>query len=104
MHEHPEHKVRFEDIKDITEEEDMRTSELFENIAMDIYQVYDDVINNLENVDAALRDIRIASQSFPLNKQMIKVSTRAQSFPLNKQMIKVTNDEGGYSGSVVSIQ
>ena len=52
----------------------MRASEDFENIAMDIYQLFDDVINNLENVDAALNDIRRAAMSFPLNKHMIKVN------------------------------
>ena len=51
----------------------MRTSETFENIAMDIYQLFDDVINNLEAVDKALVEIRTASISFPLNKPMIKV-------------------------------
>ena len=51
----------------------MRTNDDFENVAMDIYQVFDDVINSLENVDIALKDIRQGAISFPLNKQMIKV-------------------------------
>ena len=75
MHHHPEHRARLEDIKDITDEDEMRISETFETVAMDIYQVFDDVINNLEKVDAALRDIKLASQSVPLNKRMMRVST-----------------------------
>lgn len=69
------HRDKIPDIKDITEEDDMRASEAFENTAMEIYQVFDDVINNLENVDAALKEIRRAAMSFPLNKQMLKVSS-----------------------------
>ena len=77
MHHHPEHRARLEDIKDITDEEEMRTNETFETVAMDIYQVFDDVINNLEKVDAALRDIKLASESYPLDKRMMRVSTCA---------------------------
>lgn len=72
FHDHPNHKERFPDIKHITDEEEMRTNDDFENVAMDIYQVFDDVINSLENVDIALKDIRQGAISFPLNKQMIK--------------------------------
>ena len=75
LHHHPEHRARLEEIKDITDEDEMRISETFETVAMDIYQVFDDVINNLEKVDAALRDIKLASESYPLDKRMMRVST-----------------------------
>ena len=67
----------------------MRTSETFENIAMDIYQLFDDVINNLEAVDKALVEIRTASISFPLNKPMIKVNVVNASFVSMKSTYRI---------------
>lgn len=73
LNQHPEHRDQFHNIKDITDEDAMRESEDFETLAMDIYQLFDDVINNLETVDKALYEIRTAvSMSFPLNKPMLK--------------------------------
>ena len=63
----------------------MRASEDFETLAMDIYQLFDDVINNLETVDKALYEIRTAvSMSYPLNKPMLKVNVNFFPKAMNK--------------------
>ena len=70
---HPEYKEVFASIKDITDEEELRHNDDFENDAMDIYQVFDEVIANLEAVDNALKDIERGAGTAKLTRTMWKV-------------------------------
>ena len=73
FHKHPDYRDRYPVIQDLVDDEKMRASEEFETVAMDIYQVFDDVITDLEDVDKALRDIKNGGPMISLTKSMFKV-------------------------------
>lgn len=54
-----------------TDEENKESFE-FENDAMDIFGLFDDVVNNLEQVDAAIREIRRMFSSHEKAVEMLK--------------------------------
>lgn len=51
----------------------MHNSEDFEIVALEIFQVFDDVIDNLESVDAALNALHKASKSTRFSTPLLKV-------------------------------
>lgn len=50
----------------------MRHNDDFETAAMDIYQIFDDVVSELENVDKALKGIQFGAPNSRLTQRMVK--------------------------------
>ncbi|XP_061172703.1 uncharacterized protein LOC133182022 [Saccostrea echinata] len=57
LEKHPQYKEKYPMIAGLNTEEEMRESLEFETYAMQIFGMFDEVIQNLENVDAALDEI-----------------------------------------------
>ena len=72
LEKHPEYKERYPMIASLQTEEEMRESLEFETYAMQIFGLFDEVIQNLENVDAALDEIEHTGKQLTL--QLITVS------------------------------
>lgn len=68
----PAYKESFPDIRDLQTEEAMRESLEFEVRAGDIFQMFDDVIVNLESVDIGLEEIHRVAASGSMTVTMVK--------------------------------
>ncbi|KAK3093094.1 hypothetical protein FSP39_010999 [Pinctada imbricata] len=68
----PNYKESFSGIGNLNTEEEMRESLEFETHAVNLFGLFDDVISNLENVDAALSDIHDAAQSSLMSEALVK--------------------------------
>lgn len=53
--------------------EDLRKNEDFEDKAKLMYEIFDDVITNLENVDKALQNIQFGAPDTQFSQKMVKV-------------------------------
>ncbi|KAK3596003.1 hypothetical protein CHS0354_032521 [Potamilus streckersoni] len=68
----PNHREAFPKIKGITAEEEMRSNQDFEDTALDIFSVFDKVIEYLEDVDSAIQTIASSGPSAGLTEQIIQ--------------------------------
>ncbi|XP_021370616.1 uncharacterized protein LOC110461478 [Mizuhopecten yessoensis] len=68
----PAYKENFSDIKDLQTDDAMRESLEFETRAVDIFQMFDDVIANLESVDIGLEEIHRVAASGSMTVVMVK--------------------------------
>ncbi|KAL3874472.1 hypothetical protein ACJMK2_037481 [Sinanodonta woodiana] len=68
----PRHRESFPKIKGITTEEEMRSNQDFEDAALDIFSVFDKVIEYLEDVDSAIQTIASSGASAGLTEQIIQ--------------------------------
>ena len=60
---HPDYKALHSNLTSLETEEDMRESLAFENAAMDVFNLIDQVMENLENVDNAIQDLERAGEA-----------------------------------------
>jgi hypothetical protein len=72
LEKHPGYKEKYPMIAGLKTEEEMRDSFEFETYAMQIFGLFDDVIDNLENVDAALDEIERTGKQLTL--QLVTVT------------------------------
>ncbi|XP_048733939.1 uncharacterized protein LOC125650047 [Ostrea edulis] len=66
LEKYPEYKAKYPMIAGLKTEEEMRESFEFETYALQIFGMFDDVIENLENVDAALDEIERTGKQLTL--------------------------------------
>lgn len=71
LEKHPEYREKYPMIASLNTEEELRESLEFETYAMQIFGLFDEVIQNLENVDAALDEIEHTGKQLTL--QLITV-------------------------------
>lgn len=71
MEKHPEYREKYPMIASLNTEEELRESLEIETYAMQIFGLFDEVIQNLENVDAALDEIEHTGKQLTL--QLITV-------------------------------
>lgn len=70
---HPDYVEHFPSYDSEKPEEDIKGSFEFENDAMEIFGLFDDVVNNLEEVDKALSQIRHEFSANEKIPQLLKV-------------------------------
>lgn len=66
LEKHPEYREKYPMIASLNTEEELRESLEFETYAMQIFGLFDEVIQNLENVDAALDEIEHTGKQLTL--------------------------------------
>lgn len=70
---HPNYRKKFSNVKGIEGDlEDLRKQQEFEDMAMNIYVIFDGVIANLETVDKALQEIKYGAPATQFSKKMVE--------------------------------
>lgn len=69
---HPQFKKKYPDLEKLADDEQLRSSEPFKEHAMDMYNIFESVITNLEEVDKALDEISYDAPNLPFTHRMLE--------------------------------